>query len=163
MTLIAVARPPQSRPPALELAAPRRPSPVAAQPPLPLEGPRLIVPTASEVPAEAVRAAQQVALALAEVLAGARAAAQLQAVLPDRLGGFVEHLVRSRHAVGLRLASLRVQAPRPGVAEASLRLGGGAGSRAGALRLELHDGRWLCVALELGLSGGPSRPARGTA
>lgn len=159
MTTITCAAPPGTRPPALRLLAPVTP--------LPRFDPAPAAPPASggfdAVPPQTERAARAVTAAVAEVLAGRRPAAQLQAVMPERLLVLVEHLVRSGLATGLALASCRVQAPREGVVEASFRLADAERSRAGALRLERRAGRWRCVCLEVALSPSRSRPARGTA
>ena len=103
------------------------------------------------------------AVIVAEVLTRRRPPSQASTLLHPALGATVEHLVRSRAAEGYRVASVRLQAPRPDVVEVAVRLAGRTDSRAVALRAERAVTRWRVTALEAGLTGGPSRPCRGSA
>lgn len=105
------------------------------------------------LPDAAPTAAALVRLVL-ETLAGRRATAQLSAWFSEEV---LAELVcqrglrrRSRRHPPLLLHSVRVQHPRPDVAEASIHLRGHDRSLAWALRLEARRQRWICTCLELG-------------
>lgn len=163
MTLPQTLPVPESRPPALRLLPPLDELP-AAQPPLPFEEDAVQEPppTAGLAP-DADRAVRLLAVIVAEVLTRRRPPSQASTLLHPALGATVEHLVRSRAAEGYRVASVRLQAPRPDAVEVAVRLAGRTDSRAVALRAERAVTRWRVTALEAGLTGGPSRPCRGSA
>jgi hypothetical protein len=94
------------------------------------------------------------AVTLLEVLTARRPSSQLsrwltQEVL-DGLGGRLPRRGPALPAAPVALQSVRVQYPRPGVAEVSVHGRIGDRSLAMALRLEAQQTRWLCTALELG-------------
>src|SRR4051812_11804854 len=100
---------------------------------------------------------QRLALAVVEVLGGARTASQLSryATLEvlERLERGAGRLARREGATPAkcpRLSSLHVCEPRHGVVEACAVIDTGRRRRAVALRLEGRDGRWQCTELELG-------------
>jgi hypothetical protein len=98
----------------------------------------------------------RLAQVIAEVLAGARPAAQLGTVAaPD----VVSMLARNSGRLGARregpphrpiVDSVHVHEPSDGVAEACAVVRVGSRYRAIALRLEVADGRWQCTALHVG-------------
>ena len=102
--------------------------------------------------------------AVAEILAGARPAAQLAAYTTLEV---LEHLERSTGRLGRNVrgastpgergsamrpvvASVHVSEPADGVAEVCAVIDTGARRRALALRLEGLDGRWRCTQLQFG-------------
>lgn len=89
--------------------------------------------------------------ALVEVLSGKRSAAQLELWVESELLELVEHLHRARDGEGLRLRSVRVQAPHEAALEVSAHLGRGGVSRAAALRISRRRGRWVATHLVLAL------------
>jgi hypothetical protein len=96
----------------------------------------------------------RLAQAVAEILAGDRAAAQLARFTTldvlDDLERWTGRLRRGRTpAARPVVASVHVSEPGDGVAEACAVLDTGQRRRALALRLEGIDGRWRCTALEL--------------
>ena len=98
------------------------------------------------VPAEVV---QRFAHLIVEVIQGRRKPGGLETVFdPAALQALTARLPVLR-PLGCRLASIRAQAPRPGVVEVTLRL---AGTRSIAVALrEVGQGRdWRCTALVIG-------------
>lgn len=99
----------------------------------------------------------RLAQAIAEILAGARPAAQLARYTTLDV---LEHLERSTGRLGARtagvaalrpvVASVHVSEPADGVAEACAVVDTGPRRRALALRLEGLDGRWRCTQLQFG-------------
>lgn len=96
------------------------------------------------------------AQAIAEILAGARPAAQLADVAtPDVIRLLSRNSGRLRAMPGLRpqrpvIDAVHVRAPCAGVAEACAVVNLGARCRAIAFRLELVDYRWRCTAVRVG-------------
>lgn len=94
-------------------------------------------------------------LAVVQVLLAQRPIAQLNRWLADNVLCAVARQQRQRRAdrarsvVRVVLGSVRVQHPRPDVAEVAARVAVGASTTALALRLEARGDRWLCTALEL--------------
>ncbi len=160
---VALAAPP-TRPPAQRVApAHLRLVPSLEQPPLPFERDAAPAHLGEGVPEETDRVARRVATLLVEVLQGRRPLAHLDGVLAAEVHSTVTALVRARVGDNLRLRSVRVQAPAPGVAEASVHVSDGVRSRALAMRLEARQGRWRCVLLEVALtSASVSRFGRGS-
>lgn len=154
---------PASRPPALHLVPAARET-SDDQPPLPLEdGVAADPPATPGLDPDADRAVRRLCVVVAEVLTRRRPVAQAATVLHPGLSATVEHLVRSRAAEGYRVASVRLQAPRPDAVEAAIRLVRDGVSRAVAVRVERAVTRWRCTALEAGLTNGPSRACRDSA
>lgn len=96
----------------------------------------------------------RLAQAMAETLAGARPAGQLARFTTlDVLDDLERWTGRLRTGSGVTtrpvVASVRVDEPADGVAEACAIVDTGARRRALALRLEGMDGRWRCTAFEL--------------
>ena len=154
---------PASRPPLLTLTVPLQPGP-PAQDMLPFDE---VLVAAAPPPGTGTEADERIcrrlAIVVAEVLAGRRGLSQVQAVLHPDLGAQVGHLVRSGAARGLRVASVRVQVPEPGRAEATVRLADRQASRAVAVALTRAEASWQCVAIEAALTAVPCRPARARA
>ena len=154
---------PPAGPPARRLFEPVEPA--FAHPMLPWD----TVPETLAVEAEIDPAVRQLAASLTtavvETLAGRRSPLQLERWLEPELVSLLEHLCRARAGVDLRLRSIRVQAPTPGVLEVMAHLRQGTASRAAALRLAEHEGRWVGTNLEISLrppvinrAGTPLRP-----
>ena len=109
-----------------------------------------------EVQSWAARFAQ----ATVEVLGGDRPLAQLLRWTNARVYAELDRRVRilgrtapapqRRRTVRAHVASVHVFLPGPGSAEVSVHVRHGHRSRAIAARLERRDGRWMCVALQLG-------------
>ena len=98
----------------------------------------------------------RLAQAVAEVLAGARPAAQLSRVATLEVLRLLE---RNSGRLGARrdsptrrplVSSVHVSEPRDGVAEVCAVVDTGPRRRALAMRLEGTDGRWRCTALQVG-------------
>lgn len=99
---------------------------------------------------------RRLAQAIAEVLAGARPAAQLSGHATPHV---VRLLERNAGRLGSRdgapgrrpiVESVRLGEPRDGVVEACAVIDTGGRKRALALRLEANDGKWLCTAVYVG-------------
>ncbi|MGH3443931.1 MAG: Rv3235 family protein, partial [Nocardioidaceae bacterium] len=133
--------------------------PALAAPPPPAPDLRLLPADDATEPglhAWAVRFAQ----AAVEVCGGDRPASQLVRLTSARVYEDLTRRVRilARTApAGRRMASVRPQVhsvrifqPAPQTAEVSVHIRYGPRSRALAARLERHDGRWMCTALQLG-------------
>ena len=96
------------------------------------------------------------ARAIAEILAGARSAAQLADVAtPDVIGLLLRNSGRLRAHQALPpqrpvIDAVRVAEPCAGVAEACAVVNLGTRSRAIAFRLELAGQRWQCTAVRIG-------------
>jgi hypothetical protein len=94
-------------------------------------------------------------VALVQALLGQRPVAQLSRWLSDEVLSAVVRRLRQQRAtpprrvVGVRLGSVRVQHPKPEVAEVAARLVVGGSTTAVALRFEALGDRWLCTALEV--------------
>jgi Family of unknown function (DUF6459) len=139
---------------ALQLQAPPDPGATPVPPVL-----RLVDPDGDRLPDPQAWATRFV-LAVTEVLAGDRPIGQLvrwtDAVVFNALNRRVRVLgltttatVRgSKERCAVR--SVHVSAPVPQVAEVAAHIRHGERSKAVALRLEAHRGRWVCTALELG-------------
>ena len=140
--------PPSSRPAARRLLVP-----VPLAPPLPAAPtPDRILPAPPPVPASVQLAARALTGAVVEVLRGRRPAAHLDDLMDPAVVEACEGLAGA--VPSLRLRSLRVQLPAPGVVEAAAHLDDGRASRAAALRLQCSGGRWRCVRLEIALTSG---------
>jgi hypothetical protein len=93
---------------------------------------------------------------IAEVLTGARPAAQLSDVAaPEVIRLLVRNAGRLRAVPGVPpqrpiVGAIHVFEPVPGVAEACALINLGVRYRAIALRLEAPNGRWQCTALHIG-------------
>ncbi|MDN5569831.1 MAG: Rv3235 family protein [Propionibacteriaceae bacterium] len=151
---------PATRPVLVRLLPPL-PDAADAQPPLPFldESPGPQWPDApGRSPHE--RVVRAVVVALVEVMAGRRPPTQARPIVSRRVGALVDHVTRSRLAHGLTVATFRLQEPRDGVAEITLRLTDGERSRPLALRLEGRGRRWRCTALEGGIAEDAHRPFR---
>ncbi len=109
-------------------------------------------PATSDGPDPALRQlAAALVSALVEVLAGQRSALQLERwVEPDVLS-LVEHLRRAGRAQGVRVRSVRVQAPGPQALEVAAHLQQGDASRAAALRIGRRRGQWVATHLSIAL------------
>lgn len=106
--------------------------------------------TSSAELSPARRAAQLLATALVEVLAGRRPLGQLRAhCAPPVFAGLAER-TPSLPVEPLVLLSTRVCQPADGIAEASATLRSGLRARALAFRMEGVDGRWRITALDVG-------------
>ena len=109
---------------------------------------------------DAARWSGWLALALGEALLGRRPATQLSGWVSEEVLGGLNRRQRLRPAEDLAprtvLLSGRVQHPSAAATEASAVLRSGTRLLVLAFRLEARDGRWLCTALEAGLT--PTRP-----
>jgi hypothetical protein len=122
------------------------------QPVLPMMLPPDVVDT-TDLPLDPAlrQLAASLTAALVEVLAGRRSAQQLELwVVPDVLS-LLEHLRRARGGDGIRLRSVRVQAPSESALEVSAHLTQGDASRAAALRISRRRGRWVATHLAIAL------------
>lgn len=141
--------------PASRPAATRVLEPIAmvevTQPALPWAVVPEVISTPNPVDPAVRRVAAAITLAIVEVLSGQRPLAQLERVAHPDLVGMVGHLSRARAGAALRVHSIRIQAPEPGVIEVAAHLRVDAGSRAAALRLQRREDRWLCTHLEIAL------------
>ena len=146
---------PASRP-AARLLVPLAVPASADQPDLPQAsiGPALAPAVPTVDPADE-RRITAFARALVEVLGGRRPGSQLTSRVHPRLHPMLDALVRTHAGEPLRLASIRLQSPRTGVVEATIRVAGQSRSYPLALRLVWTAGMWGCLALE----GPPVRPA----
>ncbi len=144
--------PPRTRPEALRLLPPLELVPGWNAPPLPLEA-EVIAEPPPPVPDRVVRAARALARALTEVLQGRRPLQQVESILLPRVASATAWLALDSSAgPGLRLRSVRTQAPADGVAEVTLVWADGRRVHAAALRMELRQGVWTCVELEASLA-----------
>lgn len=141
---------PASRPPAVPLREPQQFT-GAEQPVLPWT----VVPDAAADEAaldpERRQLATSLTAAVVEVLSGQRSATQLELWVEAELLDLLEHLHRARDGDGLRLRSVRVQAPHDAALEVSAHLRRGTASRAAALRISRRRGRWVVTQLVLAL------------
>jgi hypothetical protein len=140
---------------ALRYQAAPVPSPALAPPMLRLVGD-------GEAPAlpDAQAWASRLVQAVTEVLAGDRPIGQLirwtdPVVFSDlnrrvRVLGLTTTATARGSKERCAVRSVHVSAPTPEVAEVAAHVRHGDRSRAVALRLEVHRGRWVCTALELG-------------
>lgn len=104
--------------------------------------------------------ASKLVQAVGEVLAGDRPISQLVRFTDSIVFGELNRRVRvlglttTANARGLKersaVRSVHVSTPATEVAEVAAHVRYGERSRAIALRLEVHRGRWICTALELG-------------
>ncbi|WP_232548245.1 Rv3235 family protein [Propioniciclava soli] len=159
MTVPVPALAPLSRPVLIRLVPPL-PADGPAQPELPFREPRPDLWPAQPSRTAEERVVRAIAVALVEVLAGRRPPSQAHPIVAEEVGSVVGHVLRSRVAHGLVVASFRMQEPRPGVAEVTLRLADAHRNAALALRLEGRRTRWRCTALEGSLVEGATRPFR---
>lgn len=153
MMLSATRLVPASRPVAVPLVTPLIATPVD-QPCLPLQSPGAPVSASAHGMSKSERHGAWVfTQALVEVFASRRAGHQLMGRIHPTVRDRVDALTRSYAAETPRVASLRIQTPRRGVAEATVRLVCGTRSDPLALRLVLTSGAWQCTAMEgVGLS-----------
>jgi hypothetical protein len=124
------------------------PTPPARQPMLPLRE------AVAQHPAEQLRPevdalARQLIAALVEVIAGLRPAPQLRAWVSGRVYELADEWARGGAAAGIRIQSIRLQAPTPRIIEASVHLRQAGRSRAAAVQLIFRDQRWQLTTLEL--------------
>ncbi len=117
----------------------------------------------TELP-DAARWSGWFALALGEALLGRRPATQLAGWVSAEVLAGLNRRQRLRPAGDAAprtvLLSGRVQHPSPGATEASAVLRAGTRLLVLAFRLEGRDDRWLCTALDAGLTPGPRRRSR---
>ncbi|MGC3993171.1 MAG: Rv3235 family protein [Propionicimonas sp.] len=144
---------PASRPPAVPLVEPVV-LPAPSQPVLPWTVVPQVVAPDSPLDPGLRQLATSLMSALVEVLSGQRSALQLELwVVPDVLA-LLEHLRAARPSLGLRLHSVRVQAPHEEALEVSAHLREGGVSRAAALRISRRRGRWVATHLVISLDAG---------
>lgn len=144
---------PPSRPPAVPLLEPVRfESP--DQPVLPWTVVPELIADDTPVDAGLRQLATSLASAVVEVLAGRRSAVQLELWMVPDLLSLLEHLRRARRGEGLRLRSVRVQAPSDTSLEVAAHLTQAGASRAAALRISLRRGRWIATHLVIALRPG---------
>ncbi|MCB0911471.1 MAG: hypothetical protein KDB60_07640 [Propionibacteriaceae bacterium] len=144
---------PASRPPAVPLREPVRFA-GAEQPVLPWTVVQDATDDETPLDPERRQLATSLMAALIEVLSGQRSATQLELWVEPELLDLVEHLHRARDGDGLRLRSVRVQAPHEAALEVSAHLRRGEASRAAALRISRRRGRWVATHLVLALEPG---------
>ncbi len=102
------------------------------------------------------RLAAHLAQAIAEVVARARQAGQLEGLLTTESSRALRRAMeRSQTRTGGQVrrptvASVRLATPRAGVIEACAVIDAGVRKRALAFRLELTAGHWVCTALRIG-------------
>ncbi len=145
---------PASRPPALPLIEPLG-SALPQQPVLPWTVvPEVVLPDSPPLEPELRQLAIALTAALVEVLSGRRAALQLELWVEADLLNLLEHLRRARSGEGLRLRSVRVQAPNDAALEVSAHLRQGGDSRAAAIRISRRRGRWVATHLVIALRPG---------
>ena len=113
--------------------------------------PEVVVGEEDPVEPELRQLAAALMAALVEVLSGQRSAEQLERWVEPDLLSLVEHLRRARRGRGLKLRSIRVQAPHSEAIEVSAHLQLGQGSRAAALRISRRRGRWVATHLAIAL------------
>ncbi len=147
-----VAVPPPTRPPARPLVPRLYVVPPADQPPLPFEPDPTPDRVDPGIPADLERVARALTVVLVEVLRGRRPLAHAEQFADGDVLETILHLARSRAARGLRLSSIRMQAPVADAVEVALCLTEPARVRAMALRLERWRGRWRCTSLEAALT-----------
>jgi hypothetical protein len=144
---------PASRPPAVPLLEPAWFA-GDVQPVLPLTVVPEVVADQDAVEPELRQLAAALMAALVEVLSGQRSAEQLERWVEPELLSLVEHLQRARGGHGLKLRSVRVQAPHAEAVEVSAHLRQGAASRAAALRISWRRGQWVATHLAIALRPG---------
>ncbi|MGJ3509480.1 Rv3235 family protein [Enemella sp. A6] len=95
--------------------------------------------------------ARGVSHAVVEVLAGRRPATQLERWATQPVVATLHVIARRRRRRPVRVATVRVQQPSPGVIEVGVRVEHDR-DRSGAIALQLvrRDQRWLCCAVEMG-------------
>ena len=152
---LATCRPaPASRPPAVPLLEPSWFT-GDNQPALPLTiVPDVVAPDQQPVDPELRQLAATLMAALVEVLTGQRSPEQLEQWVEPELLALLEHLRRARRGEGLKLRSVRVQAPHGEAVEVSAHLVQGSASRAAALRVSRRRGRWIATHLAIALRPG---------
>ncbi|MGB7963596.1 MAG: Rv3235 family protein [Propionicimonas sp.] len=138
-----------TRPPVRRLLEPVLLSP--DHPVLPWASVPEIVDAADPVEPLARQVAASVTIAIVEALAGKRSLVQLERWLEPDLISLLEHLCRSRVGWGLRLRSIRLQSPTPGVVEVTAHLHQHGAARAAALRLARRESGWVGTNLEIAL------------
>ncbi|MFT4110277.1 Rv3235 family protein [Propionicimonas sp.] len=144
---------PASRPPAVPLVEPVV-FPAPDQPVLPWAvDPHVAAPGTSLDPALR-QLATSLMSALVEVLCGQRSALQLELWAEADVLALLERLRAARPWFGLRLHSVRVQAPHDDALEVSAHLRTGNASRAAALRISRRRGRWVATHLVISLDAG---------
>ncbi len=145
---------PASRPPAIPLLEPAF-FLGDAQPALPWTlVPEVVVPDRDAVDPELRQLAAALMAALVEVLSGLRSGEQLERWVEPELLSLVEHLRRAQSGQGLKLRSVRVQAPHAEGVELSAHLRQGDASRAAALRISWRRGQWVATHLAIALRPG---------
>jgi hypothetical protein len=144
---------PVSRPPAVPLVEPAS-YPCAAQPVLPWTVVPEVVSADSPLDPELRQLATALTVALVEVVSGQRSATQLELWAEPDLLSLLEHLRRARCGEGLRLRSVRVQAPHHAALEVSAHLRQHGTSRAAAVRISRRRGRWIATHLVIALQPG---------
>lgn len=141
---------PASRPPATPLVIPAEYL-GDTQPTLPWTGVAEVVVPDSPLDPQLRQLATSLMAAVVEVLSGQRSPIQLERWLDPELLALLEHLRRARLGDGLRLQSVRVQAPHGQAMEVSGHLRQGMASRAAALRIALRRGQWIGTHLSIAL------------
>lgn len=141
---------PASRPPSQPLVEPTH-YPGAEQPLLPWTTVPEVVVAETPLDTELRQLATSLMSALIEVIAGRRSALQLELWAEADLLSLLEHLNRARRGEGLRLRSVRVQAPHEAALEVSAHLVQDGLSRAAALRITRRRGQWVATHLVIAL------------
>jgi len=142
---------PASRPLAVALVEPRQLG-ADAQPALPLTLlPDAAIREEQPVEPELRQLATALMAALVEVLSGQRPAEQLERWVEPELLSLVEHLRRASRSDGLKLRSIRIQAPHAEALEVAAHLLQGQTSRAAALRITRRRGNWVGTHLAIAL------------
>ncbi|HOC12315.1 MAG TPA: Rv3235 family protein [Propionicimonas sp.] len=141
---------PISRPPAIPLLVPAEYL-GDTQPTLPWLDATEVVQADSPVEPQLRQFASALMAAVVEVLSGQRSPLQLERWLDPELLALIEHLRGARLGSGLRLQSIRVQAPNARVLEVSAHLRQGSASRAAALRVALRRDQWVGTHLSIAL------------
>jgi hypothetical protein len=116
--------------------------------------PEVVVPEQGGVEPELRQLAAALMGALVEVLSGQRSAEQLERWVEPELLSLVEHLQRARSGQGLKVRSVRVQAPHGEAVEVSAHLRQRGASRAAALRISWRRGQWVATHLAIALRPG---------
>ncbi|MDR1431059.1 MAG: Rv3235 family protein [Propionibacteriaceae bacterium] len=97
------------------------------------------------------RRATGIATAIVEVIAGRRQLRQLEQLMTPTAIHTIRKLRHTPFSADLRIRSLHVQSPEPGVMEVAIHLRQRDVSRAAALRLLETPNGWMCVRFETAL------------
>lgn len=144
---------PPSRPAAVPLVQPFRRKDVD-QPTLPWTVVPEVVAADTPLDPDLRQLATSLTSALVEVLSGQRSSVQLELWAEPDLLNLLDHLRRAKRGEGVRLRSVRVQAPHEAALEVSAHLVQDGASRAAALRISHRRGRWVATHLVISLRPG---------